>query len=283
MEGETLIAEHNHSFLCFYTTKSLLYINSDSGRRYELPFVIPNLYFIKINSKNDLLLIKNNGELRVFNIETKKNIIEENISFILKENNINDDNFQIENVFIDDNSVPFIYFKTKNVYFYDIEQSFWQKVNNEFFEIGFLQNSNKLQFNISNNLKIKPIRKIDEFFDNLNDEKFNAFSFEKENDILSIPKIEEKLILFLKKRDFNNFLIISSKYIEKLANLKEINKIRQFLSDLFINKNSKEFLFLAENKSMISTMFNSIIFLLNKFSFGFEIISEKEHFINPNI
>jgi len=84
---------------------------------------------MKLNRNNDLLIIKSNGDLKLYDIENKKLKIDENIMFLLKENMTQINNFTnspyrgmrdpIENVYLDNNSVPIIYFKSQNVYLFN--------------------------------------------------------------------------------------------------------------------------------------------------------------------
>jgi len=47
--------------------------------------VIDDLAILEMNLKGDILFIKQNGDLRVYNIQTRKTVINENITFIIKE------------------------------------------------------------------------------------------------------------------------------------------------------------------------------------------------------
>lgn len=279
LEGEVLLYELSCKFYCFYTTKFLFYLIGENGRRYEIPFVINNLLFLKMNEKQDLLLLKSNGDLRVYNFERKEFFIEENISHIFKEFSKKEEGFPIESVFLDERRTPFLYLKNKSFLFYNADFKMWQKIgNDEGYEINFSQNNSKMEFVLQNLIK-KPMIKVDEFFERLVDDKFNPDSFMKENDNLTISKLEEKMIFFIRIKHFQHFLFISKKYIEKLGEIKEINKLRLFLIDLFINNNSKEFIFLNENREQKELAYKSFMSILNKFNFGEEIISEIEHFL----
>lgn len=279
LEGEILLYEISFKFFCFYTSKFLFYVIGENGRRYEIPFLIYNLQFLKMNEKNDLLLVKSNGDLRVYNFERKEFFIEENISHIFKEFSKKEEGFPIESVFLDERRIPFLYLKNKNILFYNTDFKLWQKISNdEGYEINLSQNNSKIEFMLHNLIK-KPNKKVDEFFEKLIDDKFNPDSFLKENENLTVSKLEEKIIFFIRIKHFQHFLFISKKYIEKLGEIKEINKLRQFFVDLFVNNNSREFIFLNENKEQKELSYKSFISILNKFNFGEEIILEIEHFL----
>lgn len=72
--------------ILIYTTSSLLYIFDDAGKKKDLPFIVPDAYLIKCNSANDLLVLQENGDIRVQNIDQQVVNIKENIMFLIKDN-----------------------------------------------------------------------------------------------------------------------------------------------------------------------------------------------------
>ena len=85
IKGQILLIDHNDFFICYYSNNLSLHINyCDSGRRAEMQLIIDNLCYMKLNKNNEILLIKQNGELLVYDIKNKKQKVLYNL-FIKKD------------------------------------------------------------------------------------------------------------------------------------------------------------------------------------------------------
>lgn len=90
--------------------------------------------------------LSENGDLKVYDNNLKKLLINENIMFLLKENlkilsnnsDLPDSGSKdpIESISLDNNGVPVLFLKTKNVYIFNIPMKTWQKIDNFNLEIG---------------------------------------------------------------------------------------------------------------------------------------------------
>ena len=79
IEGQLLSIETSKEFICIYTSKNLLYVNYHNGKRAELPFFIKNCCFIKINQNSDIMMVKDNGDLKVYNLKSRVTSFTDNI------------------------------------------------------------------------------------------------------------------------------------------------------------------------------------------------------------
>lgn len=122
----------NKEFLIYYTSENLLYISSSNGRRYENPFQINSMIHCYLNDNHFLLVLDKGMSMKIYDIKNKKASKVENIGFIYEQNvkecGDNPEALQyIEKVYLDENNTPFIFFKNKNIYFYNKESNFWSK------------------------------------------------------------------------------------------------------------------------------------------------------------
>jgi len=275
LEGEILLFEYNSCFLCFYTSKSLLFlINAVSGRRAEYPLFIHELILMKLNEKNELLMIKSDGNLRILNIQRKNEVLMENIMSLVKENIENFPEFKefpIENVFFDKESMPFITFKPKQSFFFNFELKNWQKIDFEDLEIGGFENSALNRKTLATN-KRKNIENIEVFFKKLGENQENSSDFEEK--ALNIAKLEEKLIFYMNRNEWKGFEIAIKRYLTKLIEEKEIHKIKQIFADLFIEENKGEFMFLRKNVKEIKGFYKELVGFLMGFRGMEEIVKE---------
>lgn len=84
LEGRLLFVEMVGNQLLYYTSANLLYfVNSVNGRRSDLPLLIPNICWMKMNRNGMMLSITDEGELKVFDSISRKLLIKESIQFLL--------------------------------------------------------------------------------------------------------------------------------------------------------------------------------------------------------
>lgn len=263
LDGEVMLFEQNLNYLCFYTNKSLLFLlYPESGRRAELPLFLSELILIKINSENDLLLFKSSGDLKIINLQTKEEILMENIAFLLKNHISNYPESKenpIEGVFIDKKSKPYLSLRPRQLYFFNFSMKLWQKIETEEFEIGLLENGDiGLKATTICNKQCN-LEKIDHFFEQLVEK---TPSENEEKNVIS--KLEEKLLFFEMGKDWKNYEEILKKYVVKLIETKELHKIRQIIADLFINEQKKEFKFVKAFMKEPKKLYQEIMMLLFK-------------------
>jgi hypothetical protein len=85
-----------------------------------------------LNDNNILLVLDKGMSMKIYDIENKVTTKVENIGFIyeqnIKECGENPESLQfIDKIYLDEQNTPFIFFKNKNIYFYNIESKFWSK------------------------------------------------------------------------------------------------------------------------------------------------------------
>lgn len=277
LDGELQIFEINANFLCFYTSKSLLFIlDAESGRRAELPLFVAELIFLRINEKNDLLLLKSTGELKVFNLQTKKDILSENISFLIKEHASHYPEYKdnlIEFLLLDKNAIPYLSLKPRQLYFFNLTMKMWQRLEIEEFELGLVENGDfGLKATVIQN-KQRSLEKLDNFFEKLTGE--NISNEEKG----SVSKLEEKLMFFEMGRDWKNYEENLKRYIVKLIEKREVHKLRQIIVDLFINEQRKEYKFLRENLKEPRKIYQEIMLLVLNAKGMEDVSNEIQQFI----
>jgi hypothetical protein len=229
---------------------------------------------MKLNEKNELLMIKSDGNLRILNIQRKNEVLMENIMSLVKENIENFPEFKefpIENVFFDKESMPFITFKPKQSFFFNFELKNWQKIDFEDLEIGGFENSALNRKTLATN-KRKNIENIEVFFKKLGENQENSSDFEEK--ALNIAKLEEKLIFYMNRNEWKGFEIAIKRYLTKLIEEKEIHKIKQIFADLFIEENKGEFMFLRKNVKEIKGFYKELVGFLMGFRGMEEIVKE---------
>ena len=69
--GRLVLIVANDNYIGCYTTQNLFYLNSLYGKRQENALVIDDLAILEINKKGDILFVKQNGDLRVYNIQER--------------------------------------------------------------------------------------------------------------------------------------------------------------------------------------------------------------------
>ena len=85
-----------------------------------------------LNDNNFLIVLDKGMSMKIYDIKNKKSIKAENIGFIYEQNckecGESPEAYQyIEKIYLDQNNIPFIFFKNKNIYFYNEESKFWSK------------------------------------------------------------------------------------------------------------------------------------------------------------
>ena len=140
IEGKILLYQTNSRLICYYTDAHYLYINSlSNGRKYELPIVVPNLVMLKLNEKNDLMMLREDGHLKVYNIDSHVSSLEENVSSIVKEY-ADASRSTIESAHLDEEGTPYLYIRSNQVVMYNRELQGWQKVNQMILGLGIFKN-----------------------------------------------------------------------------------------------------------------------------------------------
>ena len=56
-------------------------------------------------------------------------------------------------MFLDNIGIPFICFKTKSIYFFNLESNMWQKLEGQEFDLGFLGIVGKSESTIQNSIQ----------------------------------------------------------------------------------------------------------------------------------
>lgn len=106
---------------------------------------------------------------------------------------------------------------------------------------------------------------------------------ENSKDLSLVAKYEERLIYLMKydeKKSEDVFLDIASKYVKKLCDLREFNKIRQFVTDFFCNANTMEFIFMKNNSFDSQKLFRNVKRILDFFPFTADLSSEVEEIVS---
>ncbi|EAR94477.1 TUP1-like enhancer of split protein (macronuclear) [Tetrahymena thermophila SB210] len=297
IEGKLLFVEIYNDQLIYYTSSHLLYfVNSLNGRRSELPLLIPNICWLKLNKSNQMMSLSENGDVKVYDNNIKKLIINENIMFLLKENlkmlsqnqDLPDSGSKdpIENVTLDNNGVPIIFFKTRNVYIFNVPMKTWQKIDNFNIEIGCFYDASQLlskdNKGDSSVAAIKEAEDLGQFFEKLIEVSPGELELENRKDVSIVSKYEERLIYLMKydeKKSSDVFIETTSKYIKKLCDLREFNKIRQFIADFFCNTNTQEYQFMKKNNIDSTKLFKNIKRILDYFPYTSDLSSEIEEII----
>ena len=119
VEGKILCCDHNSKFLCFYTDNHLLHSNHiQTGKKAELPLIIPNLARMKLNADHIIMVIRESGEMTVYNFETKKTILSADCYSMVKELNPGNPP-KADDIYLDDNGIPYIKVRPNLIIFYD--------------------------------------------------------------------------------------------------------------------------------------------------------------------
>ena len=265
LEGEVLLFEFNANFLCFYTSKSLLFLtHTASGRRAECPLFLNDLILMRLNLKNELLMLKSTGNIRVLNLEKRNEMLIENIASLFKAQIDQHPEFKdapIESVFLDKDSVPFVTFRPKQSFCYNAELKGWVKMDWEEMEIGSLEPGVMRKLPGAGGVpKRKNIEHMENFFKKLGENLDQNGLLEEK--ALGIAKLEEKLVIFLNRNDWKGFEGVVKRYLMKLGEERENHKIRQMFADIFVDGNRQEFSLTRKNVKDIKEFFRELIGVL---------------------
>lgn len=291
LEGLILMLEQMGQNILIYTTSSLLYILDGSGKKKDLPLIVPEAYQIKCNAANDILVLQENGDIRVQNVDQPQIKIKENIMFLIKDNLTKEKDDQviaynkepIQTIYLDERGVPFIFFKTQNIYFYSMENQCWHKLDFSAFEIGLFSKVYASDSRITSIIK-NPHQpsNLDKFFEKLAITDSKELIQQKVSDLKLAAKLDEKLIFIMKyEQQFSpsKFVEVVQKLIKVLCDIKESNRIRQLFSDFFINKSSHEFKFLLKQNMSIKQTYHDLKQIVDCYPYMSDLQSELEQLI----
>ena len=277
IEGKVLMIEHNSEYVCYYTDSHLLYINNIlTGKKIELPLVVPNLARMKLNAKNYIMMIKEDGELRVYNFEEKKVLLTQNCYSLIKELCSNDVP-SADSIYLDEEGIPFICLKPNLVVFYNKDADGWQKVDGGIFSFGIFKNIPKPfknQSTSSINFVNKTTKeKFEEFMKEKTGGEVNPEKLRYDNRISVISKIEETMIYAMVRNDIKAYYDAAGVYVAKLADFQEFNKVRCFIiEDLLRNNNSRDYKFIKSHLTKQEDFTKFIGYLLSKLNSSQEAI-----------
>jgi len=273
-EGKILMIEHNSDYLCYYTDQHMLYINNIvTGKKMELPLMIPGLARMKLNAKNYIMLIREDGNLRVYNFEDKKIILDENCYSLIKELSTNEPP-SADSIYLDDDGIPYICLKPNLVVFYNTEMKAWQRIDGGIFSFGIFKDIPKpFKSSSSSSMMVfnkTPKEKFEDFMKEMGvGQDINPEKLKYDNKVSVIRKIEEGMIYSMTKDNSKAYFDWAGIYITKLAEFHEFNKIRCFIvQDLLKNNNSKDYKFLRSklNDEEFSKFINHLLGKLNSSS-----------------
>jgi len=277
IEGKVLMIEHNSDYLCYYTDGHLLYINNIiTGKKVELPLMIPNLARMKLNSKNFIMLITEDGGLRVYNFEDKKVLLDENCYSLVKELCPNDPP-SADSIYLDDDGIPYICLRPNLVVFYNTDLKAWQKIDGGIFSFGIFKNIPKPFKNQSTSsimLVNKTTKeKFEDFMKEIAGGEVNPEKLKFDNRISVIRKIEEGMIYAMTRNDVKAYYDCAGVYVAKLAEFQEFNKVRCFIiEDLMKNNNSRDYKFIKSKLTSEEDFTKFINYLLSKLNSNQEIV-----------
>ena len=253
VEGKLLICEANSKIVCYYTDKHCLYLTALSdGRRYELPLLFLNIVMIKLNERNDIMLLKNDGHLKVFNIDTQTNLLDENISDIIRELAPPEQPI-IENIHLGEDGAPYFFVNSDLGLFYNTTLKAWQKLNQQLLSLDIFKNkTNEGNQDAMDGTEVSFIENFHEFI-GLDTSKPGELSLEKKTGVIS--KLQEALLYCIARDDAAAYVKTAEVYLVKLAQFEEYNKIRQYvLKDLWGKESSKDRVFLKKHNVNIKEL-----------------------------
>jgi len=139
IEGKVFLIDHNSKYLVYYTDNHLLHIlNIATGKKQELPLLIPNLVRLKLNALSFIMLIKENGDLRVYDFDKRQIVLDENCFQMVRELNPGNPP-SAESIYLDEKGIPYICLKPNLTVFYNKELKGWQKVDSSVFNFGIFK------------------------------------------------------------------------------------------------------------------------------------------------
>jgi len=276
VEGKVLAIDHNSKYLVYYTDNHDLHINNIiTGKKSELPLMVPNLARLKLNSQHSIMMIKENGDLRVYNFEKKEVILDENCYSLVKELNPGNPP-TAENIYLDDNDIPYICLKPNLVIFYNKELKAWQKVDSGIFNFGIFKSIPKPFRNNQSSVVLMnrtPKDKFEDFMKEIAGGEVNPEKLKYDNKVTVIRKIEEAMIYAISTNDMRAYYELAGLYIRKLTDFHEFNKIRCFIiEDLLKNTNSKDYQFIKSKLKNKDEMNRFINYLKLQISSNQEIV-----------
>jgi len=269
VEGKILMIEHNSDYLCYYTDAQMLYINNIvTGKKMELPLVIPGLARMKLNAKNFIMLIREDGGLRVYNFEEKKIILDENCYSVIQELCTGGPP-SVDSIYLDDDGIPYICLKPNLVVFFNTEMKAWQRIDGGIFSFGIFKDIPKPFKSTAGSMMVfnkTPKERFEDFMKEIAGGELNPEKLKYDNKVTVIRKIEEGMIYAMTRNNSKAYYDFAGIYISKLAEFHEFNKIRCFIvQDLLKNNNSKDYKFLRSklNEEEFTKFINHLLTKLN--------------------
>lgn len=290
VNGQFKFVESNQAYILVYCDNSLLNIIYASGKRVDTPLMIPNLVLIRLNEANQVLMIKKNGDLSIYNILTREQALEDNIAkhikdyyqnFIKKNNtgestegSIRIDSSEeetkiIKSVGFNSDIGPCLHLFPANTMYLDTRTRMWhfldslQPIMTSNEEKSSLESQGLLEEAKTQLGEVGLPYKIEKFFERIAIEERGGSGEVVGHSLIKISKIEDELVLAIKMDDIGKFQELCKSYIMELAECNQINKLRSFIfNDLFTNTSSMEFEFLAKhqkNRFLILTNILKII------------------------
>lgn len=242
---------NNKLLIAFSTDDHLYFLDTSSGRRIESRVHLEGVFKIDMNSLSDILIVKQNGNLVIFDFMKKKYILKTNILDLLNSNNpLNNASIKLQELASQNKALFFIFGENKmfyirflgTYYIYNKWLEQWNKID----ESKVKEDKSLTCLKINEIIKINS--EIPEGF-NLIMNEFEEVH-ENEGGFLQdkIQKIEERINYSLHVNDFQLFLELMNEYLILLVNAGDEKKLFSLLAEnLGEQKSSKESLIFKEN------------------------------------